>query len=204
MSSAQAQAQVDSVLADLEARVARGREQQASAMSVTGSAKSRDGSVHATVDASGVVTNLRFAPNVFEQTNPERLAQTVTATIQAAATQARARMAETYETIRKPDVGVLSQAARGTGQLGLSAVGVPAVPRTVVDPTAVADSWHPGDESPKPDYWQELAPEPAQQERVPEPVAAPEPAPVRTPPPPPRTRVAAVDSEVDDDNERPW
>jgi DNA-binding protein YbaB len=179
MSSAQAQEQVDSVLADLRARVARGREQQTGVMSVTGSASSQDGSVHVTVDASGVVTNVRFARNVFEKTSPERLAQTVTATSQAAAAQARERMVEAYEAIREPDAGVLSEAARRTGQLGRSAVSVPEVPRTAADLTANPDGWQSGTERTQP--WQELAPDPA-----------------------PRHRTRDEDTEVDDDNERPW
>jgi DNA-binding protein YbaB len=139
--AAQAQAQVDGVVAELQARALRLRERQASALSVTGEESSRDGSVRAVVDATGVVTSLEFAPSVFDRNTPDKLARTVVATIQAAATKARAQMSEAWQASDEQDSGVLTAAARGTAQFGVLKLGVPEVPRTESDPTGRQDSW---------------------------------------------------------------
>lgn len=147
MTSRQAQEQVDQVLAELRARAERVREQRATALAVSASASSADGAVRATVEATGVVTALEFAPSVFDRTTPDKLARTVVATIQAAAAQSRGRLAETWESLRGNDSGVLDAAARGVERLGVPRLAVPEVPRTATDPTGQQDQRRPADEA---------------------------------------------------------
>src|SRR4051812_41491306 len=87
--------QADGALAGLRVQMAAVKQAQQDALSSTGEATSRDGSVQAAVDATGVVTALKLSPNAFERTTPDKLAQTVVATIQAAAAKARAKVSET-------------------------------------------------------------------------------------------------------------
>jgi hypothetical protein len=136
-----AQAQVDGVVAELQARALRLRERQASALSVTGEERSRDGSVHAVVDATGVVTSLELAPSAFDRNTPDKLARTVVATIQAAAAKARAQLSEAWQASNEQDSRVLAAAAQGSAQFGVLKLGVPEVPRTESDPTGLQESW---------------------------------------------------------------
>jgi DNA-binding protein YbaB len=136
------QEQVDSVVAELRSRAVKIRENQASALSATGEAASQDGSVRATVDATGVLTALNFTPSLFERSTPDKLARTIVATAQAAATQARAKAAEAFESMRgDDDTGLLATAARETERWGVPAGGVPDVPNTATDPTGDQDPW---------------------------------------------------------------
>jgi len=132
-----AQAQADEIAAQVRAMAEQVREQQATALAVTGSASSQDGTVRAVVDATGVVTALEFAPSALERGSLDKLARTTVATIQSAAAQARTSMAEQWQSLQ----GVLATAAAGTERLGLPRVGVPDVPRTETDQTGPADSW---------------------------------------------------------------
>lgn len=81
--------QVDTMLANLERQTAQLKEAQAEAMAKVGRATSQDGLVEVTVNAGGIVTDVRFAPAAFERSTPEKLAQSVVATIQRAASAAR-------------------------------------------------------------------------------------------------------------------
>ncbi|MFS8101228.1 YbaB/EbfC family nucleoid-associated protein [Lentzea alba] len=81
--------QVDTMLANLERQTAQLKEAQAEAMSKTGRATSQDGLVEVTVNAGGIVTGVAFAPAAFERSTPEKLGQSVVATIQKAALNAR-------------------------------------------------------------------------------------------------------------------
>ena len=81
--------QVDSMLANLERQTAQLKEAQAEAMSKVGRATSQDGLVEVTVNAGGIVTGVTFAPAAFERSTPEKLGQSVVATIQQAALNAR-------------------------------------------------------------------------------------------------------------------
>ena len=81
--------QVDSMLANLERQTAQLKQAQAEAMSKTGRATSQDGLVEVTVNAGGIVTGVTFAPSAFERSTPEKLGQSVVATIQRAALNAR-------------------------------------------------------------------------------------------------------------------
>ncbi|MBK1784589.1 YbaB/EbfC family nucleoid-associated protein [Prauserella cavernicola] len=50
---------------------------------------SRDGLVRATVDSTGALTGLEFAPSAFEGTDPAALAETVLDVVRQGATRAR-------------------------------------------------------------------------------------------------------------------
>jgi DNA-binding protein YbaB len=83
--------QADGALAGLRAQMAAVKQAQQQALSSTGEATSRDGSVQVAVDATGVVTSLKFAPTAFDRTTPDKLAQTVVATIRRAPDRYRSR-----------------------------------------------------------------------------------------------------------------
>jgi DNA-binding protein YbaB len=137
------QEQVDQVLAELDERAAHIRENQATALSVTGEASSHDGTVRATVDSTGVLTALNFSPSLFDRSTPDKLARTIVATVQAAAKQARTQAGEAWQSFNSDDAGLLATAARETGRWGIPA-GVPEVPTTATDPTGDKDPWqHP-------------------------------------------------------------
>lgn len=135
------QEQIDSVVAELRSRAAKIRENQAAALATTGEAASHDGTVRATVDATGVLTALSFTPSLFERSTPDKLARTIVATVQAAASQARGKAAEAFQSLRSDDTGVLATAARETERWGVPAGDVPDVPNTATDPTGDQDPW---------------------------------------------------------------
>ncbi|MFC3890088.1 YbaB/EbfC family nucleoid-associated protein [Lentzea rhizosphaerae] len=81
--------QVDTMLANLERQTAELKQAQAEAMAKVGRATSQDGLVEVTVNAGGIVTGVTFAPAAFERSTPEKLGQSVVATIQRAALVAR-------------------------------------------------------------------------------------------------------------------
>lgn len=81
--------QVDAMLANLERQTAELKQAQAEAMAKVGRATSQDGLVEVTVNAGGIVTDVKFAPAAFERSTPEKLGQSVVATIQQAALSAR-------------------------------------------------------------------------------------------------------------------
>ncbi|HEX4225574.1 MAG TPA: YbaB/EbfC family nucleoid-associated protein [Pseudonocardiaceae bacterium] len=126
--------QAESVLAGLQDKIDAVREAQAGALAVTGEETSRDGSVRAVVDATGVVTALTFAPSAFDRNTPEKLAQATVATIQAAAAKARGRASDALAGVRAPASGMLAAAASAYPDLDPTALSVPAVPRTATDP----------------------------------------------------------------------
>lgn len=136
--TAELQQQADQAMKHLQERIAGVRAAQQQALGVTGEAASKDGAVRAVTDATGVVTSLTFSPSVFERTTPERLAQTVVATLQEAAARARGRMAEAMSELRGDDT--VKAAEQGATALGVPRLPVPEVPRTAVDPTA-QDNW---------------------------------------------------------------
>jgi DNA-binding protein YbaB len=147
--TAELQRQADEAMAHLRSRIAGVRAAQQQAMQATGEATSRDGVVRAVVDSTGVVTSLTLAPSAFDRSTPDRLAQTVVATIQAAAAQARSRMSDSMAAIRGEDAGLVSSAAKGAAALGVAPLPVPEVPRTAVDPTGQQDGWG----APPPSGW---------------------------------------------------
>lgn len=148
---AELRGQADTVMSDLKAKLAAVRESQGRALAVTGESTSRDGSVRATVDATGVVTRLTFAPSAFERSTPDKLAQTAVATIQAAAAKARASVSETLAPLTAEGSQVLAAAAEGMPDLKSAGLTVPQVPRTATDPAEDNESWHAGRTDPEPD-----------------------------------------------------
>jgi DNA-binding protein YbaB len=131
--------EADRAMSALRERVTAAREMQQQAMGATGTASSGDGRVTVVVDATGVVTSLTFAPSIFDATTPEKLAATVVATIQAAATKARAKVTEAMAPIRAQDEPARAAVA-GIPELRGLRFGVPAVPTTATDPTALPDA----------------------------------------------------------------
>jgi DNA-binding protein YbaB len=127
--------EADKAMSSLRDRVAAAREFQQQAMGATGEATSGDGRVRVVVDATGVVTNLSFAPTVFENVTPDKLATTVVATIQAAAANARAKVSEAMAPVRADGEQARAGVA-GIPELAGLRFDVPDVPRTVVDPSA--------------------------------------------------------------------
>lgn len=87
--------QVEQMLSDLQRRTEGLREAQAATAEVTGEATSTDGRVRASVDADGMLGDLRLAPSAFDRTTPEALARTIGEVVQQATADARARVAET-------------------------------------------------------------------------------------------------------------
>jgi hypothetical protein len=69
------------------------------ALKATGEAASRDGSVRATVDAGGMLTNLALTAEAL-RTKPDDLADLIVAVTRQAATLAREAVRETYEPLR--------------------------------------------------------------------------------------------------------
>jgi DNA-binding protein YbaB len=190
-------AEADSTMARLKDRMANIQQAQQQALQATGEASSRDGSVRAKVDATGVVTALTLSPTVFERSTPEKLAQTLVATLQSAAAQARAELAAGMAPT-EPEEGLSAQAAEGLAAFGIQKTGVPEVPRTAEDPTA-QDTW--GDQPPPVD--------PAAQQAwqnghatEPEPEPSPAPQPVRAARP--AARPTRDDAEDWPSDERPW
>lgn len=208
--TAQLRADADDAMRRLESRIEGVRQAQQQALRATGESTSRDGTVRAVVDATGVVTSLHFSPSTFEATTPERLAQTVVATIQSAATQARGRMSEALAPVRDEDSS--KAVARGLESMGIPRAEVPAVPRTAADPTAQQSPW--GAPQPQPDRPRWGAPAPDEPEpyqaRHPHsaPHAAPPPSahPVVTHHPHPHRPEADSDDDRQDwpTDERPW
>lgn len=77
--------QVDSLLDGLNRQTAALHTAQAQAAEVTGRATSADGLVTVTVNASGIVTDVEFAPSAFTRSTPDKLARSVVAVTQEAA-----------------------------------------------------------------------------------------------------------------------
>lgn len=87
--------QVEQMLSDLQRRTEGLREAHAAAAEVTGQATAPDGRVRASVDADGVLGDLRLAPSAFDRTTPEALARTIAEVVRQATADAQARVAET-------------------------------------------------------------------------------------------------------------
>lgn len=189
--------QADGALAGLRAQMAAVKQAQQQALSSTGEATSRDGSVQVAVDATGVVTALKLSPNAFERTTPDKLAQAVVATIQAAAAKARAKVSETLAPVRAQSANVLAAAGSAVG-INAGQLSTPEVPRTASDPTGQDDPWRQAQAAPQQSY----SPRPTT------PPAAP-PAARPAPSPSPQQRPASRDYDDDDDggsvlNEGSW
>jgi DNA-binding protein YbaB len=195
-------AEADSTMAQLKDRMASVRQAQQEALQATGEASSQDGTVRAVVDSTGVVTSLTIAPSVFERTTPERLAQTVVATIQRAAAQSRGRMSAAMAPTA-PEEGLSAKAAEALAEYGIPKVGVPEVPHTAVDPTLPDTTYEqPPVNTAKQDAWANGHAVDVEPEQAPVPV----PEPIRVPrASKPVLRPARQDADESAfDEERPW
>lgn len=205
--TAQRQASAEQAMATLMARVANVKQAQQQALRATGEAMSRDGTVHAVVDATGVVTSLRFASTTFEATTPDRLAQTVVATIQSAAAQARGRMSASLAPVRENSAQANETITKGLAALGIPRLGAPEVPRTATDPT-VDDPWsQQHNQQPTGPEWGAIAPDAPQPPPNRPHLPSHPPEPIRPPAPSHRPRqphVTTSDAEDWSTDERPW
>lgn len=84
--------QVNSLLDGLNRQTAALKSAQAQAGEVTGRATSADGLVTVTVNAAGIVTDVRFATSAFDRSTPDKLARSVVAVTQQAAADAKQRV----------------------------------------------------------------------------------------------------------------
>jgi DNA-binding protein YbaB len=197
-------AEADSTMKQFKDRMANVREAQQQALQATGEASSQDGSVRARVDSTGVVTALTIAPSVFERSTPERLAQTVVATIQRAAAQSRGQASAALAPAA-PEEGLSAKATEALAEYGIPKVGVPEVPRTAVDPTQPDTTYEqPPVDTAKQEAWATgHAVDPEPEPTLPPP---PAPAPVRPPRAAPQPARAARGDAEDwaFDEERPW
>ncbi len=86
--------QVDELLEQFNRQTEQLHEAQAAAAQATATLTSPDGLVTVTVDAAGVLSQLRFAPNTFERSNPESLARTVQDLVRRGTLQVKQQVAE--------------------------------------------------------------------------------------------------------------
>lgn len=98
--------QVDALLDGLTRQSAALATAQAQAAAVTGRATSADGLVTVTVNAAGVVTDIRFAPSAFTRRTPDALARDVIAATRQAAADARRQVDAALAPVREdlPDL----------------------------------------------------------------------------------------------------
>ncbi|KAA9163623.1 YbaB/EbfC family nucleoid-associated protein [Amycolatopsis acidicola] len=111
---------------------------QREAMTVRGEATSGDGQVTVEVDATGVITGLDLTEQALARGNAKKLSAIVVATAQAAAAQARARMAEALAPLRERNDEIRKALIEANPELAKLRTAVPEVPRTAEDPTAAA------------------------------------------------------------------
>lgn len=119
--------QVEDMLAGLRKQTGELKAAQAQAANATGEAKSPDGQVAVTVNASGVVTGVRFAQSAFVRNSPDHLGQVVVQTIQAAAANARMKSEAALAPVRQnlPDLPDLFPDAPSLAELNPAAPPLP-------------------------------------------------------------------------------
>lgn len=93
-------------IADLRAEQARIQEAGERMTSVTGSAKSKDRIVTATVDAQGRLTDLKLAGTRYRQLAPAELASRIVETVRAAQEDAARVSAERLAGLLPPGIGL--------------------------------------------------------------------------------------------------
>ncbi|APU12926.1 MULTISPECIES: YbaB/EbfC family nucleoid-associated protein [Actinoalloteichus] len=105
--------QVDQLMGQLRRQTDQLREAQAEAAAASAKVSSPDGLVTATVDASGTLTRLEFAPSAFARSTPEKLGRTATEMVRQASTQVGQRVAEIMAPIQEgtPDLADLVEGA---------------------------------------------------------------------------------------------
>lgn len=105
--------QVNSLLDTFHRQTGMLREAQAAAASATASLTSKDGLVRASVDSSGVLTQLEFAPSAFDRSTPEALARSVLQLAREGANQVRRQVADLMSPLTEglPDLPDLVEGA---------------------------------------------------------------------------------------------
>ena len=132
--------EADTVMAGLRARIEAAGEVRERALDVSGTAKSYDSRVTATVDATGVLTSLTLSPSLFDTMTAQKLAATIVATVQKAATQARADMADAMAPLRE-GAAPAGHALASVPELSELRTSLPEVPHTALDQSRPQDPW---------------------------------------------------------------
>ena len=92
--------QVNSLLAGLDRQTAALHSAQAQVAEVTSQATSADGLVAVTVNAAGIVTDVKFTPSAFDRSTPDKRARSVVAVIQQAAADAQQQVEAVLAPVR--------------------------------------------------------------------------------------------------------
>lgn len=85
---------VDSLLEQFTKQTEQLRDAQTAASQMSAQVSSPDGLVKATIDASGSLAQLSFAPQTFERTNPAQLANTVLTLVRQGSLQVKQQVAD--------------------------------------------------------------------------------------------------------------
>jgi DNA-binding protein YbaB len=180
---------MDELLEKFERQTEQLRSAQASAAALSATVTSADGLVRATIDASGSLAQLHFAPTTFERTTPAALANTVLAAVRQGGNQVKQQLADLMRPITEglPDLPDLIEGAPSLSGL------VPEIPDFTEEQAEP--------EAPRPDPFEDpLAESSTHAKRNPPP---PPPAPPATPAPKPtsrRVRPAPVEDEEPPDS----
>lgn len=110
------------------------REAQVAAAQTTASLTSKDGLVRASVDSSGVLTHLEFAPSAFERSTPEALARSVLQLAREGASQVKQQVNDLMSPLTEglPDLSDLVEGAPSLSAL-LPRFDAPPPPATTDD-----------------------------------------------------------------------
>jgi DNA-binding protein YbaB len=105
--------QVDSLLEKFDQQTAQLRDAQAAAAQASATLTSKDGLVRATIDATGSLAALDFAPVAFERTTPAALANTVLGLVRHGTLQVKQQVADLMAPITEglPDLSDLIEGA---------------------------------------------------------------------------------------------
>jgi DNA-binding protein YbaB len=105
--------QVDSLLEKFEKQTAQLRDAQAAAAEASATLTSKDGLVRATIDATGSLAALEFAPVAFERSTPAALANTVLGLVRHGTLQVKQQVADLMSPITEdlPDLSDLIEGA---------------------------------------------------------------------------------------------
>jgi DNA-binding protein YbaB len=105
--------QVDSLLEKFEKQTAQLRDAQAAAAQASATLTSKDGLVRATIDATGSLAALDFAPVAFERSTPAALANTVLGLVRHGTLQVKQQVADLMAPVTEglPDLSDLIEGA---------------------------------------------------------------------------------------------
>jgi DNA-binding protein YbaB len=123
--------QVDTLLEQFERQTAQLRDAQAAAAETSAQVTSPDGLVRATIDATGSLAKLEFAPTTFERTNPAQLANTVQTLVRQGSLQVKQKIADLMAPLTEglPDLSDLIEGAPSLAGL------VPSIPDYLAEET---------------------------------------------------------------------